>query len=386
MIEERATDAADNRPLWLILIAFVCALGPLVFIHELGHYLVARWFGIGAETFSIGFGREMVGWTDKRGTRWKVGWLPLGGYVRFVGDMRPGERAGVEADDFPPEQRARAFQFRPVWQRFLVVLAGPMANFLLAILIFAAFFALIGAPRTPMSSARSSPGTAAAAAGIEPGDRILSIAGRDTASFDEIFNAVAIRPGEQVDDRPSSAASDPQRRSVAPRPDTIEDVDSARSSSVGLLGDRAELTGYERVPAWQALPVATAYTLEPRPGRSSTAWCRSSRGATSAKQLGGPIKIAQIAGQKAQRSGFCRSSSCLRCFQLISDSSTCCQSRCWMAAISLFYAVEAVRRRPLSARAHGMGVPRRAGAHSRAVLFTTVNDLGSIGLWEGFSA
>src|SRR5690242_20820988 len=76
-------------PLWLILVAFVCALGPLVFFHELGHYLVARLFRIGAETFSIGFGREVVGWTDKRGTRWKVGWLPLGGYVRFTGDMNP---------------------------------------------------------------------------------------------------------------------------------------------------------------------------------------------------------------------------------------------------------------------------------------------------------
>ena len=82
-------------PVWFILIAFICAIGPLVFIHELGHYLVARWFGVGAETFSIGFGREIAGWTDKRGTRWKVGWLPLGGYVRFVGDMNPASQAAA---------------------------------------------------------------------------------------------------------------------------------------------------------------------------------------------------------------------------------------------------------------------------------------------------
>ena len=111
-----------NPPLWLILVAFVCALGPLVFFHELGHYLVARLFGIPAETFSIGFGHEIVGWTDRQGTRWKVGWLPLGGYVKFVGDMSPASEP-AELESIPADLRDRAFQVRPVWQRFLVVLA-----------------------------------------------------------------------------------------------------------------------------------------------------------------------------------------------------------------------------------------------------------------------
>src|SRR3954452_19471735 len=172
-----------NAPLWLVLIAFICALGPLVFFHELGHYFVARLFGIPAEAFSIGFGREIVGWTDRQGTRWKVGWLPLGGYVRFVGDMNP---AGVpiEESDIPPEDRERAFQLRPVWQRFLVVLAGPAANFLLAIIIFAAFFSFAGTPRNNVV-ADVVPKPAAAAAGIQPGDRIVSVAGRATPTFDD---------------------------------------------------------------------------------------------------------------------------------------------------------------------------------------------------------
>src|ERR687889_2215964 len=97
-------------PIWLILLAFVCALGPLVFFHELGHYLVARWFGVGAETFSIGFGREITGWTDKRGTRWKVGWLPLGGYVKFIGDMNPASTPSDEWLALPPDERAETFQ------------------------------------------------------------------------------------------------------------------------------------------------------------------------------------------------------------------------------------------------------------------------------------
>src|SRR5690348_5523671 len=161
--------------LWLTLIAFICALGPLVFFHELGHYLVARLFKIPAETFSIGFGREIVGWTDKQGTRWKVAWLPLGGYVKFVGDMTPASTP-ADLDSIPEGLRDKAFQLRPVWQRFLVVLAGPLANFLIAILIFAAFFMVLGAPRTNVVG-EVLPGTAAAEAGIRPGDRILAVDG-----------------------------------------------------------------------------------------------------------------------------------------------------------------------------------------------------------------
>jgi len=183
-------------PLWLTLIAFVCALGPLVFFHELGHYLVARAFGIPAETFSIGFGRELVGWTDRQGTRWKIGWLPLGGYVKFVGDMSPAsEPADLEA--VPEELRSRVFQVRPVWQRFLVVLAGPAANFLLAIIILTAFFSLVGTPQTNVVG-NVLKNTGAAAAGIVPGDRILSVANQHTATFEEIARVVVIRPNETV--------------------------------------------------------------------------------------------------------------------------------------------------------------------------------------------
>ena len=134
-----------HPPFWMVIAGFVCALGPLVFFHELGHYFVARLFKVPAEIFSIGFGRELVGWTDKQGTRWKVAWLPLGGYVKFVGDMGPASAPADEAD-IPEELRDRAFQFRPVWQRFLIVLAGPVANFILAIVIFTAFFAFFGSP------------------------------------------------------------------------------------------------------------------------------------------------------------------------------------------------------------------------------------------------
>ena len=158
----------------LSILGFLAVLGPLVIVHEFGHYIFARIFRVKAEVFSIGFGRELVGWTDRQGTRWKVAWLPLGGYVKFVGDMGPASTPADE-DTIPEELRERAFQFKPVWQRFLIVLAGPMANFLLAIVIFAVFFAVLGAPTSNVvGSVRAN--TPAAGAGIEPGDRILSVA------------------------------------------------------------------------------------------------------------------------------------------------------------------------------------------------------------------
>src|SRR5947208_10640790 len=185
-----------NPPLWLVVLAFLCALGPIVFFHELGHYLVARLFRIPAETFSIGFGRELIGWTDRRGTRWKVAWLPLGGYVKFVGDMTPASNP-ADLDDIPEEMRESAFQLRPVWQRFLVVLAGPMANFVLAIVIFATFFSLAGAPTSNVVGGVTA-NSPAAKAGIRTGDRIVSLGGRPTPTFADLFNATAVRPNETV--------------------------------------------------------------------------------------------------------------------------------------------------------------------------------------------
>ena len=138
-----------NSPglLWTIL-SFLLVIGPLIFVHELGHYFVGRWFGVKAEVFSIGFGREIAGWTDRRGTRWKVAWLPLGGYVRFAGDMNPASQPSPEWLALPPEERAQTFQAKAVWQRFLIVAAGPVTNFICAILIFTGFLMAYGEPRS----------------------------------------------------------------------------------------------------------------------------------------------------------------------------------------------------------------------------------------------
>jgi regulator of sigma E protease len=114
-------------------LGFLLLLGPLVTVHELGHYLVGRWFGVKADVFSIGFGKELAGFTDRRGTRWKLALLPLGGYVQFAGDMNPASQPSEEWLALPDEERARTFQAKPKWQRALIVAAGPLTNFLVAI-------------------------------------------------------------------------------------------------------------------------------------------------------------------------------------------------------------------------------------------------------------
>ena len=287
-------------PLWFIAIAFLLAIGPLVFIHEMGHYLVARWFGVGADQFSIGFGREIIGWTDRRDTRWKVGWLPLGGYVRFVGDMNAVSQAAADAD-LTSAQRDIAFHNKAWWKRFLIVLAGPAANFLLAILIFASIFAIGGVPRTPNIVASVQSGSAAAAAGIQSGDRILSIANRRTATFEEMFAVIVLRPDERVVveierdgrrlDLPVSIAAEQQQ-------DRFGQI--FRIGRLGVLGDKPQL---ETLPAIELIPAATQQVISSTGQMIDGLWQIIS-GRRTIKDLGGPLKMAQIAGQQASLGAF----------------------------------------------------------------------------------
>ena len=360
-----------NPPLWLVLLAFLCMLGPVVFFHELGHYLVARLFRIPAETFSIGFGREIVGWTDRQGTRWKVGWLPLGGYVKFVGDMSPASEP-AELEGIPADLRDRVFQLRPVWQRFLVVLAGPAANFLLAILIFAAIFMTLSGPSTNLVGTVV-PKSAAASAGIRPGDRILSVDGKDIADFSILQSIVFNRPGDTVD---LQYKRGDQTHQVAVRLHSEDVVDPfGHKLKRGLLGVSP---GPE--PITRAIPDATRYTWLIT--RSIVDGVREMvRGRVSTDQIAGPIRIAQIAGQGA-------SLGALPFVQLVALISINLGFINLLPVPMLdgghlfFYGVEAIRRRPLSAGALEWAFRGGLAVILALVLFTTVNDLGSLGLWD----
>ena len=363
-------------PLWLVLIAFICMLGPLVFFHELGHYLVARLFKIPAEIFSIGFGRELCGWTDRQGTRWKVAWLPLGGYVKFVGDMSPASNP-AEFDSIPAELRDKAFQLRPVWQRFLVVLAGPVANFLLAILIFAAFFMTLGAPRTNVVGEVLAD-TAAAEAGIKAGDKIVAVEGHETPNFDDIRSIVMLRPGETVTIRVERGARINDIR-VRLKRDTVTDPFGQRFNR-GLLGIAPTNGVLQRVPVYQAIPEATRYTvLITRSMIDGLGQVVSGRRGT--QDVGGPIKIAQIAGQQASL-GALPFVQLLALFSINLGFINLLPVPMLDGGHLFFYALEAVRRRPLSARALDWAFRGGLAVILALVVFTTINDLGSLGLWD----
>jgi regulator of sigma E protease len=364
-------------PFWLVLIAFLCLLGPLVFFHELGHYLVARLFGIPAETFSIGFGNELLGWTDRQGTRWKVAWLPLGGYVKFVGDMSPASEP-ADLESIPDHLRERVFQARPLWQRFLVVLAGPAANFILAILIFAAFFAVFGMPSTSNRVVQVEAGSAAAAAGIQPGDRILRIGGRETPTFEDIATTVILSSGEKtvaIVQRGDAVLQLPVAIRSAPLRDRW-----GQTHRLGRLGVLGGEPAYVKLPALRVLPAATSYTLNVTRGMIDGLW-QVVTGRVERKELGGPLKIAQVAGQQAEL-GVLPFIALLALFSINLGFINLLPVPMMDGGHLFFYVVEAVRRRPLSAEALDVAFRGGLALVFALMIFLTVNDLGSLGLWD----
>jgi regulator of sigma E protease len=364
-------------PIWLIIVAFVAAIGPLVFFHELGHYLVGRLFGVGAQIFSIGFGHEVVGWTDKQGTRWKIGWLPLGGYVRFIGDMNAASAPG-DVEELPPGLRERSFPIKPVWQRFLIVLAGPAANYLLAILIFAGFFAAFGMPSTPSLVAGVQQGSAAATAGIRAGDRIETVNGENASSFEDLERIVALRPGEIVSitvDRNGQ-----QKQLQTKLGTTIERDRFGQGYRIGRLGVLATGEQLRTVPPLELIPQATRYTYV-LTAATVEGIGQIISGRRSADETAGPLKIAQIAGQQAALGPL----EFVQFLALLSIN---------LGFINLlpvpvldgghlfFYILEAVRRRPVSVRIQEWAFRGGLALLLTLLLLRTVGDLGSFGLWD----
>ena len=357
-------------PVWFVVIAFLAALGPLIIGHELGHYWVGRWFGVGAEAFSIGFGKEIAGWTDKHGTRWKVGLFPLGGYVKFIGE---GD------SDVSPERRRQSFDLRPAWQRFLIVLAGPAANFIIAILIFATFFMIAGMPQTDPVVSNVKPGSAAQLAGIAPGDRITSLAGRTITSFEEISDYVQLRPAERVDvgiDRGGRALTLPATL------DAVEQADRFgqhfRIGQLGVLGSKRVAVA---VPPLRLIPEAVVATVITTRSMADGLWQIIS-GRRSLKDLGGPLRMAQIAGQQASLGPF-EFVSLIAIFSINLGFINLLPIPMLDGGHLVIYSIEAIRRRPVSERVVEWAFRGGLAFLLALLLVATFNDLGFFGLWDG---
>ena len=360
----------------MALLGFVLLLAPLVLIHEAGHYLVARACGVGVKTFSIGFGKEIFGWTDKHGTRWKISMLPLGGYVQFVGDMNAASQP-ADAAAMSPQERAACFQFKPLWQRFAVVLAGPAANFIVAVLIFAAFTLAFGQLEAPAVISGFAPDSPAKAAGLELGDRIIAIDGHTVDSFQELREAVLPRPGEAI----ALTALRDHRQLVVHFTIGTQVMHDAYGNEqrIGMLGVGSGRVTRVAVGPVTALGDGLRQSVSVM-GTMVTGLRQIATGARSMQELGGPVKIARYSGERLNL-GFLE----FAYFSgLISIN---------LAFINLlpipgldgghlaFYLAEAVRRRPLGARAQDWAFRTGLAFVLALMLFVTLNDLASLHLF-----
>jgi regulator of sigma E protease len=357
-------------------LAFIVVLGVLVFVHELGHYLAARFVGVHVEVFSIGFGPAIATWRDRVGTLWKVAWLPLGGYVKLHGHERPEIPASSE-ENVPAQPgrwiSGRVFHEKPVSSRALVVAAGPIANFLLAIVLFTVLYATAGRPYIQPVAGDVLPDSAAARAGIRANDRILSIAGTPIASFEDIQRIITAHPAETL---PITVSRGEQTLELP----VLTDAREAGGRTVGMLGIRGGQVAYRPVSLSQALAGGVTQTWQVT-SETVVGVAQMIAGHRGTDELGGPLRIAQLSGQMAQQG-------LIYLIQLIAVLSVN------LGLINLFpipvldgghlvfYLAEAIRGRPVPPRAQEYGF--RAGLALIAGLFilATWNDLMHWGMFH----
>lgn len=287
------------------IIPFLFVLTVVVFVHEMGHYLVARWCGIGSQAFSIGFGPELIGFTDKRGTRWKISAIPLGGYVKFIGDeSATSSPVDVNNASLSVDEQRRAFHTQPVWKRAATVFAGPAFNIILTVVIFSVFFALYGRQISDPLIAGVQPGSPAAEAGFEAGDRFISVDGEKITTFSDVQRIVSGRAGDKLN---FTVERDGKMVDLQAVPAIVERTDPLGNKiKLGAIGvETTEAVGnFRRIEYGPLESVAqavmeTGYII----GRTGEFFQRFAVGREDKCQLGGPVKIANMAG-KAASQGF----------------------------------------------------------------------------------
>lgn len=358
------------------LIPFLFVLTIVVFFHELGHFWVARRCGVKVEAFSVGFGPEILGFNDRHGTRWKLSAIPLGGYVRFFGDDSVASTPDSKAlEAMNARDRKISFFHQSVGKRAAIVAAGPIANFILAVLIFSAVFYAYGRQVTSPRVDTIQPGSAAEAAGFQPGDLVISIDGRVIENFGDMQRIVGASPNVPlriIVDRKGkelTLTATPQLREIADN--------FGNKHRLGMLGisrstSSADVVN-EKIGFFKAIELGTAETwfvIE----RTLSYIGGMITGRESTDQLGGPIRIAQVSGQVATV-GF---AALLHLTAVLSVS---------IGLLNLFpvplldgghlmfYAVEAIRGRPLSERAQELGFRIGLALVLMLMIFATWNDI-----------
>ena len=358
------------------LVPFLFVLTIVVFFHELGHFLVARWCGIKVLTFSIGFGPEIVGFYDRYGTRWKIAAVPLGGYVKFFGDDNAASVPDHEAAAAMSEaEKAVSFVHKPVGPRAAVVAAGPIANFVLAIAIFAGVFMAVGKQTTSARVDAVQPASAAQAAGFQPGDLVLAIDGEKIASFSDMQRIVSISAGEPLNIEVERGGmhvtlkATPQLRELKDNFGNVHRLGVLGISRSMAPGDiktekvgplRAVVMGAQET--WFVVDRTLSYIGGVFTGREA------------ADQLGGPIRIAQVSGEVAS-AGFVALIHLTAVLSISIGLLNLFPIPLLDGGHLLFYGIEAVRGRPLSERAQEVGFRIGLAIVVMLMIFATFNDI-----------
>ncbi|WP_113425840.1 RIP metalloprotease RseP [Rhizobium cremeum] len=283
------------------ILPYVIVLSLLVFVHELGHYLAGRWSGIRVLAFSVGFGPELVGFTDGHGTRWKISAIPLGGYVRFFGDADAASRPdGEELKELTPEEKEQTLAGAKLWKRAVTVAAGPIANFVLAIAIFAILFGTMGKPVADPVVAEVKADSAAAEAGVQPGDVLVALDGETVETFDDVVRYISMRPEIPVVVTVRRNGSELGLNMTPRRVETTDRFGNKMEvGQIGIVTNQqsgnfriVELTPVQALgegvrQTWHIVTGTVDYISNLIAGRMN------------ADQLGGPVRVVQASGQMA---------------------------------------------------------------------------------------
>ncbi len=369
----------ESPGILMTVFGFLLLLGPLVLVHELGHYLVGRWFGVKADAFSIGFGKELAGWTDRRGTRWKLSALPLGGYVQFAGDMNAASMPDPDTDRYTAAERSQLFQSKPLWQRSLIVLAGPLTNLLVAVAIFAAFNLAYGRMVATPEIAQFTEQSAAREAGLKIGDRIVAVDGETITSFTDIPRHVLPFPGRTVTiavERGGSRIEVPVR--IAAEIQRDEFGNEARIGRIGIGAGKVEVLPVGPVEA-VALGAEQSWGII---RMMVTGIGQIFTGERSVKELGGPVKIAKFSGEQLS----------LGWLSFVSFAAMISINLAFINLLPIpaldgghlaFYAAEAVRRKPLGLRSQEWAFRTGLALVLALMLFVTINDVATLPIFGG---
>ncbi|MSP10310.1 MAG: RIP metalloprotease RseP [Pelagibacteraceae bacterium] len=366
------------------IIPFIILILVVVFIHEYGHYYFARKYGVGVTDFSIGFGKEIIGWNDKFGTRWKICWIPLGGYVKFFGDRNVFSQADQEKilKQYNKEDQDKLFVLKPLYQRALIVFGGPLANFLLAILIFFSIYTFIGKDFTPAVINEIDKDSPAMVGGLKQNDIILEIDNNEVKSIMDVSKFITLSTGDFIDFKVKRTDGDyllKIKPNMVLSDDELGNKINKRMVGIKLGAYNNEINHVKLGPA-QALIYSIKEVYFVCSSSLKYIWTMI-KGTGDTSQLGGPIRIAKITGQVAEI-GILPFISIMAYISISLGLVNLFPIPMLDGGHLMFYGIEKVLGRPLSQKTQEGFFRIGMFLLGSLMFFTTFNDLKDLGLFN----